>query len=143
MGKLPMKVRPMIEALTHKQMLDKIGGGDSVKLTAKDWTVRRALNWHTKAKSAVRHLLAGEQKFSPEEQRDVEAGFLRFCADEIRRHHEEDQRLIATLQSSLEYLSKIDPEFHQPAIQALRSMADRIGHVAGGPRQEARGDGEG
>lgn len=121
----------MIEALTHSQMLDKIGGGDGPKLPAKEWNIRKALSWHDKAKSAIRHLLAGEQKFSPQEQRDVEAGFMRFCADQIRRHHEQDQQYLATIKSSIERLETIDPDFHRPAIQALGELADTLGRLAG------------
>lgn len=120
----------MIEALTHQEMLAKIASGEK-KFAAKDWRIRKALNWHAKAKSAVRHLLAGEQTFSPQEERDVEAAFLQFCADQIRRHHEEDRQYIATIKSSIQHLENIDPDFHRPAIQALGELADCLRGVAG------------
>jgi hypothetical protein len=121
----------MIEALTHREMLDKIGGDEKLPAKAREWSIRKALNWHTKAKSAIRHLLAGEQKFSPQEERDVEAGFMRFCADQIRRHHEEDRQYLATIRSSIDRLESIDPDFHRPAIQALGELADCLRGVAG------------
>lgn len=133
------KGRPMIGELTHIQMLGKIGGGEGPKFQAKDWEIRKRLNWHDKAKSAIRHLLAGERKFSPQEERDVEAGFMRFCADEIRRHHDEDREYLAQIRSSIEHLERIDPDFHRPAIQALGELADCLRSVAGEAGQSNRG----
>ena len=129
----------MIVELTHREMLDKIGGGEAVKATAKDWNIRCALSWHEKAKSAIRHLLAGEQKFTPQDERDVEAGFMRFCADQIRRHNEQDREYLATIKSSIARLENIDPDFHRPAIQALGELADCLGSVAGEARQPNSG----
>lgn len=139
--KVPTKKgQPVIVELTHKQMLEKIGGDG--KFAAKDWRIRRALDWGAKAKSAIRHLLDGERKFSAQEERDVEAGYMRFCAALIKAHHEEDQKLIATIRSSLAYLESVDPDFHRSAIEALRSMAGDLGDLAGQGRPQDRGVGE-
>lgn len=140
MEKFSMKRRRMNSAVTHQQMLDRIGGGPAVKFTAKDWAIRCALSWHSKARSSIRHLLNGEQKFTAQEERDVELGYLKHCADMIEGHRNADKQLFATIRSSLEYLERADPDFHRPAIQALGELADRLRGVAGEGRTEDRAE---
>lgn len=134
--KSPMKERRVVNALTHIEMLDKIGGGPAVKQSAKEWAIRCALNWHTKARSAVRHMLAGERKMSAQEEWDIELGYLKHCAHLIEAHRDEDRKLFATIRSSLEYLENADPEFHRPAIEALGELADTLRGVVGETRGE-------
>lgn len=130
-------------ALSHIEMLDKIGGGVGVKMLAKDHKIRKRLKWHDKAKSAIRHILNGEQTLSGQDERDIELGFLTYCADLIEAHRDEDQKMLETIRSSLEYLQAADADFHRPAIEALGAFADRLRGSLGRPRPEAGGDGEG
>jgi hypothetical protein len=116
--------------LTHLQMLKLIGGGEGVKMPAMDHAIRKRLNWWTKARSAVRHILHGEQKLTSQDERDIELGYLKYCADLIEAHRHEDEQHLATIRSSLEYLQSVDPDFHRPAIEALGQLADRLRNIA-------------
>lgn len=133
----------MISAtLSYIEMLDKIGGGDGVKMLAKDHLIRKRLGWKDKAKTAIRHILNGEQTLSGQDERDIELGYLNYCADLIEAHQDEDRKMLETIRSSLEYLQAADADFHRPAIEALGAVADRLRGSLGRSRPEAGGDGE-
>jgi hypothetical protein len=124
----------MFSGVTHIEMLEKLGGDR--KAEALDWHLRCLLNWHTKAKSAIRHILYGEQTLTAQDERDIEAAYIRFHADQIEANREEDRSHYATLGAVLQYLETVDPEFHRPAIEALRDVADRLGNMVGQARGE-------
>lgn len=130
----------MFVGVTHIEMLEELGGGR--KAEARDWHLRCLLGWHKKARTALRHILNGEQKLSAQDERDIEAAFIRFHADQIEANREEDRQHYATLRSALEYLEKADPDFHRPAIEALRDVAGRLGNLVdqgGAEDREAEG----
>lgn len=117
----------MYSPLTHIEKLDRIGGGEKVKFAAKDWAIRVRLKWHDKARSAIRHILNGEQKLSGQDERDIDLGFMKHCAAQIERHRDEDRQLLETIRSTAEYLENADPQFHGPTLEALREIAHRLG----------------
>lgn len=68
-------------ALVEK--LTAIGGPGPLK--QREWRIRVRLNWHHKAKSAVRHMLYGARQPTYQEAREIEAAHLKFCAERIRQ----------------------------------------------------------
>jgi hypothetical protein len=119
----------MFVGVSHVEMLEQLGG--KRKAEARDWHLKCLLGWHTKAKSAIRHILYGERTLTAQEERDIEAAFIRYHADQIEANRAEDRKHYATLRSALEYLETADPDFHRPAIEALRDVAGRLGNMVG------------
>lgn len=126
--------RKMFVGVTHIEMLEELGGDR--KAEALDWYLRNKLGWHDKARSAIRHILYGEQALSAQDERDIEAAYIRFHADEIEANRERDRKHYDTLRSTLAFLETADPDFHRPAIEALRDVADRLGNLVGQTRAE-------
>lgn len=119
----------MFVGVSHVEMLEQLGG--KRKGEARDWHLRNLLKWHDKAKTAIRHMLYDEQTLSRDEEREIEAAYIRFHADQIEANREEDRRHYAALRSAIQSLETVDPDFHRPAIEALRDVADRLGHLVG------------
>lgn len=121
----------------YVEKLDQIGGGSEVKKFAlKDWQIRARLKWHDKAKSAIRHILRGDRKLSGQEEREIEAAHLRFCADAIKAKHDETKDLFASMRRAIDAMERSDPEFYRPHIEAVRDQMLRLGYVADGNSQQ-------
>lgn len=129
MEKFSKPGRKMFVGVTHVEMLAELGG--DTKGEAKDWRLRHRLGWHAKAKSAIRHILYGEQTLSAQDERDIEAAYIRYHADQIEANRAEDRKHYATLRATMEFLETVDPDFHRPAVEALRHVADRLGNMVG------------
>jgi hypothetical protein len=124
----------MFVGVTHIEMLEELGGDR--KAEARDWHLRCLLNWHDKAKSAIRHILSGEQKLSGQDERDIEAAYITYHADEIEANREEDRKHYAALRDVIAVLETADPEIHRKAIEAVRDVAGRLGSMASQGRAE-------
>lgn len=93
-------------------------GGDG-PLKAREWRIRCRLGWHSKAQSAVRHLLYRERRPSLDEAREIEAAHLKFCAERILENRAENETLMASMRSALAAMEASDPEFFEPTIKAV------------------------
>jgi hypothetical protein len=105
-------------ALAEK--LAAIGGDGPLK--SREWRIRSRLNWHTKAASAVRHMLYGERTPSLEEAKQIEAAHLRYCAERINANAAENASLLREMQSALAAMEACDPEFYRPHVEAMREL---------------------
>lgn len=105
-------------------------GGDG-KLLEREWRIRSRLNWHTKAQSAVRHLIYGERKPTAQEAKEIEAAHVRYCAERIEANRDENTKLFAAMRQALEAMEKTDPEFYRPHIEAVSDILLRSRNVAG------------
>lgn len=86
------------------------------KLSVREWRIRERLNWHDKAKTAVRHMLQGEQFPRPEEASEIEAAY--------EANRRENAALFDTLRKAIAAMEAVDPAFHGPQIEALRQLLD-------------------
>ena len=102
------------------------------KLELREYRVKSALNWRTKARSTIRHLLKGEQRPSLEEATQIEAAHFRHCAKTIEANRNENAKLFASMQSALEAMQASDPEFFASQIAAVSEILLRGRNVAGG-----------
>ncbi len=125
---MKMEKRSMT-ALAEK--LADIGGNGPLKL--RDWRIRCRLNWHDKARTAVRHMLYGERSPTIEEAKQIEAAHLKYCAERIRANAAENETLVREMQSALAAMEASDPEFYGPHIEAVRELLfqrwDQAGEV--------------
>jgi hypothetical protein len=111
-------------ALAEK--LAAIGGAGPLK--SREWRIRSRLNWHTKATSAVRHMLYGERTPSLEEAKQIEAAHLRYCAERINANAAENASLLREMQSALAAMEACDPEFFRPHIESVGELLLQRGH---------------
>ncbi len=111
-------VSAVIEKLNH------IAGAG--KMIERDWRARNRLRWHTKAKSAVRHLLNGERRPSLDEAREIEAAHLKYCAEQIEVNRAANAKLFDTMQQSIAAMQTSDPDFYRPHIEALGETLLRL-----------------
>jgi hypothetical protein len=102
------------------EKLTAIGGAGTLK--EREWRIRCRLNWHHKARSAVRHLLYRERVPSFEEGKQIEAAHLRFCAERVRQNAAENAALFQEMRSALAAMEASDPDFFAPDIDAVRAM---------------------
>jgi len=102
------------------EKLAAIGGSGPLK--AREWRIRCRLGWHTKAKSAVRHMLYGERVPNAEEAKQIDAAHLKYCADRIKQNAAENDALFREMRTALEAMESSDPEFYGPHIQAVREL---------------------
>lgn len=109
---------PMTSALAEK--LDRIGGDG--KLQEREWRIRCRLNWHTKAKSAVRHLLHGERKPTLEEAREIEAAHFKWCAEQVKANRDANIQLFNSMREALDAMERTDSEFFGPHIEEMRQL---------------------
>lgn len=107
-----------VTALAEK--LSVLGGHGPLK--SREWRIRCRLGWHSKAQSAVRHLLYGERSATHEEAKQIEAAYLKHCAERIQQHAAETAHLYRELQSALAAMEASDPEFFAPHIDAVREL---------------------
>jgi hypothetical protein len=109
--------------------------GGTGPLTSREWRIRCRLNWHTKASSAVRHLLYGERQATLEEAREIEAAHLKYCAERLHANRAENEALLQTMRSALAAMEESDPEFFGPTLEAVQQMLlQRRGQAGeGGP----------
>jgi hypothetical protein len=111
-----------------EKLLD-IGGTGPLK--AREWRIRCRLNWHTKAASAVRHMLYGARKPTLDEAREIEAAHLKFCAEKLLENRAENQTLMASMRSALAAMETSDPEFYRPHIESVGAMLLQSRHQSG------------
>ena len=107
------------------QLVEKlvaIGGGPGLKLTALDWNIRKRLNWHRKAKSAVRHILNGERQIDVEEAKQIEAAHLKYCAEKVRQNAAENAALFEQMRAALVAMEAVDAEFFSKDIEAVGEL---------------------
>ncbi len=124
-----MLEKSSMTAVAHK--LADIGGSGPLKL--REWRIRSRLNWHAKARSAVRHMLYGERSPTLEEAKQIEAAHLKYCAEKIHANQAENAALLREMQSALTAMEHSDPEFFEPHIEAVRQLLfqrrDQAGEV--------------
>ena len=108
----------MTAALAEK--LNAIGGSGPMKL--REWRIRCRLNWHEKARSAVRHMLYGERTPTLQEAKQIEAAHLKYCAERIHHNAAENAALLQEMRSALAAMETSDPDFFAPHIDAVREM---------------------
>lgn len=87
------------------------------KLAVRELRIRQRLNWHAKPKTAVRHMLQGEQFPKPEEASQIEAAY--------EAHSR--AALIASINEFAARAERVDAEFFGPTIEALRASLRRLG----------------
>lgn len=115
---------PASTALAADKLRELAGTG---KLAVREWRIRERLNWQAKPKTAVRHLLQGEQFPKPDEASQIEAAY------------EADSRaaLIASITEFAARAERVDAEFFGPTIEALRESLRRLGGQEDGPSAES------
>lgn len=114
-------------ALAEK--LAAIGGHGPLK--QREWRIRVRLNWHDKAKSAIRHMLYGERVPTLEEAKQIEAAHLKFCAERIRQNAAENEALLSSMRSAVVAMEACDPAFFRPHVDAMREILLQRRHQAG------------
>lgn len=114
-------------------LVDKLsfiaGGG---KLAERDWRVRCSLNWHSKPKSVVRHMLHGERRPSLEEAQQIEAAHLKAAAEKVKANAAENEALFCSMRSALAAMEASDAEFFSTQIEAVREIMLQHRRDAGG-----------
>jgi len=120
-----------LEKFAMAVLVEKLAalGGDG-PFKAREWKIRSRLNWHTKARSTVRHILSGARKVSLEEARQIEAAHLRFCAEKVEANRDENRKLLDSLRQSLAAMEASDPEFFSEQAEAVRQILFRHGNGA-------------
>jgi len=117
-----------MEKLSMAVLAEKLGQiAGPGKLEDREWRIRNRLRWHDKAKSAVRHLLNGEQRADLEETLQIEAAYALWCVDKIEAIPDETAKLIAAINEFAERAARVDPEFFRPTVEALRARLYRLG----------------
>jgi hypothetical protein len=111
------------------EKLNALGGEG--KLLEREWRIRSRLNWHTKASSAVRHLIYGERKPTVQEVKEIEAAHVKYCAERIEANRDENAKLFAAMRHAIEAMEKTDPDFYRPHIEAVGDILLRGRNVAG------------
>ena len=112
-----------------KDKLAELGGAGPAKVCEE--RIKTRTGWHDKAPSAIRHMLSGSRKISADERNDIEAAYLRYCADKIKVNNDDNRRLYQTIRNAIAALEKSDPEFHRPQIEALREIVNQLGYLGG------------
>ena len=105
-------------ALAEK--LAAIGGSGPLK--SREWRIRCRLGWHDKAASAVRHLIYGERTATAEETKQIEAAYLKCCAERVKRNEAANDALFREMRSALAAMEASDPDFFGPHIEAVRDL---------------------
>lgn len=130
MGKSPMT------SIVAK--LNDLAGPKPTK--SQDWRIRVRLNWHDKARSAIRHMLAGTRKITHEEARQIEAGHLRYCAEKAEANRAETQKLFASMRTAIAAMERSDPAFFGEQIAAMREVLLRPRKLSAPVGNETGGD---
>jgi len=115
---MKLEIDSTMAAIAEK--LAAIGGNGPLK--AREWRIRCRLGWHSKAQSAIRHLLYGERRPTVEEAKEIEAAHLKFCAERFRANAAENEALLSSMRSALTAMEAADSEFFRPHIDAMRSI---------------------
>jgi hypothetical protein len=112
-----------LEKVSMAALVDKLAaiGGPS-PLKQREWRIRVRLNWHHKAKSAVRHMLYGARQPTYQEAREIEAAHLKFCAERIRQNAAENEALLSSMRSAVAAMEACDPAFFEPHLLAMREI---------------------
>ncbi len=110
--------------------LRRLGGAGPMKTV--EWRIRVTLNWHSKAASAVRHLLHGERRPTLEEAKDIEAAHLLWCAQQVEANRRENHQLYIAMRTALAAMAASDPDFYRPHVEALRQLLLPAGGPSGG-----------
>lgn len=113
----------VLEKFSMTALAEKLAaiGGDG-PLKSREWRIRSRLNWHTKARSAVRHMLYGERCPTLEEAKQIEAAHLKYCAERINANAAENEALLSEMRSALAAMETCDPEFFRPHIEAVGKL---------------------
>lgn len=112
-----------LEKFAMTALVEKLAAiGGSGPLKQREWRIRVRLNWHNKAKSAVRHLLYDNRRPTLDEAREIEAAHLKFCAERIRANAAENEALLSSMRSALAAMENCDPAFFQPHLDAMREI---------------------
>ena len=110
--------KPSMTAIAEK--LTALGGSGPLKM--REWRIRCRLGWHTKAASAVRHLLYGERNATLDEAREIEAAHIKYCAEKLHANRAENEALLQQMRSALAAMEQSDPEFFSAHIEALGQL---------------------
>lgn len=122
----------MMEKFSMTALVEKLNAiGGTGKWLEREWRIRTRLNWHTKARSAVRHMAYGERKPSLQEAREIEIAHLKFCAETTEANREANARLYSEMRGAIAAMEQSDPEFYRPHIEALGELLLRDRHMAG------------
>ena len=120
-------------------LLNKLSAiGGTGKFEVREMRIRTRLRWHTKPKTAIRHMLQGEQRPDIEEAREIEAGHLKYCAEQIKANNNENVRLFESMRAALVAMQTTDPDFFRPHVEAVRELLFQPGNMGGG---EGKADG--
>ena len=112
-----------LEKVSMAALVDKLAAiGGPGPLKQREWRIRVRLNWHHKAKSAVRHMLYGARQPTYQEAREIEAAHLKFCAERIRQNAAENEALLSSMRSAVAAMENCDPAFFQPHVDAMREI---------------------
>jgi hypothetical protein len=130
MGKLPMNS----VALNAREKLVILAGPKPFK--EQDRRIRSLCSWRDKAASAVRHMLRGDRKLSPDEVQDIEAAHLKHCAKTIEANRAENRKLYESLSAALAAMQASDPEFFSQQADAVREILFRYGDGNSGDGSE-------
>lgn len=87
--------------------------------------------------------LYGERKPTLDEAKQIEAAYLRVCAEGIRVNNAENERLFASMRAALSAMEAGDSEFYGPYIEAMRHILVRGGDMAREDRNRHDEDGGG
>lgn len=101
-------------------------GGDG-KFAACEWRIRVALNWHTKPKSTIRHMINLERRPTYQEAQEIEAAYAKHCAAKVEQNRRENAELIESIIRFAEQARHVDEDFYQPRLEALRESLLRLG----------------
>lgn len=116
------------------EKLEAIGGDG--KWLERDWRIRVRLNWHHKARSAVRHMLDGTRRIDAAEAKQIELAHVKYCAEQIEANRVENAKLFASMRSAIAAMEASDPEFYGPHIEALGADMLRRGNLVSKNRGE-------
>jgi hypothetical protein len=123
----------MISSAEALDLLVQIAGPG--KFAVRELRIKKRLNWRDKASSAIRHILQGERRLTPDEIRDIEIARIKFCADQIEANREVNRNLFSAMRSALAAMEVGDPEFYRPHIEAMRDAVLQLGHRPGEVRR--------
>lgn len=119
-----------LEKFAMTALVEKLAalGGDG-PFKSREWKIRSRLNWHTKARSAVRHILAGARKVSLEEAQQIEAAHMKYCAEKVEANRDENRKLLDALARSLAAMEASDPDYFSEQVEAVREILFRRGNA--------------
>lgn len=113
----------MVERFSMSALAEKLSAiGGEGKFSVREWRIKRALNWHDKAPSAIRHMLHGERRPDPIEAKQIEGAHLIKCAEDINENTKANARLLASMREAIGAMQATDPDFFAPHLEAVREL---------------------